>query len=554
MADLILMGDVVTLVDKGTRTEAVAIRDGRVLATGSREDILATSHERTEVADFGTAAVIPGFNDTHAHMDTEGIKNARPSLAGASSIDDVITRIAALAAGRPDGDWIVTMPVGTPPYYFDGPAALAEARMPSRHELDRAAPANPVCILPPSGYWGMPPCFSALNSAALALNGIDRNTVPRLAGIEIFRGVDGEITGVISDENPRESIQLDLLAAVPGFSADERGAGVREAMYLYNTKGTTSIYEGHGCSPEFMRIYQDLWQAGALTMRVGMVVNPAWVSAAEAETVMRDWLGPARGHGLGDAMYRVSGIHIGFGGDPVAAELARNRGNDTGYWSFHWQAHTPEEFEHLCMLAAEHGSRVHTIASAGTQEQILPILERVHARFDLRGRRWALEHVSLSRAQDLETMQAMGLGVTLIPLHHLWKNGTKFFDLSAEEESLLVPAKPLREIGVPVAAGTDNVPYDPLATMAALMLRSERTTGRVIGPSARLTAEAALETMTAAGAWFTFEESLKGRLVPGQLADCAVLSKNPLDTSPEAFEDIQCLATILGGSFVHRMD
>lgn len=552
MADLILLGDVVTLDGKGTRARALAIRDGRVLASGSREDMLAAGDGRTEIVDFGEAAIIPGFNDTHAHMDTEGIKSARPSLAGARSIADVLARIETLAAERADGEWIITMPVGTPAYYFDGPAALAENRMPTRQELDRAAPANPVCILPPSGYWGVPPCFTALNSAALALNGIDRTTKPRLPGIEILKDADGEPTGVIADDNPRESAQLDLLPAVPGFTTEERAAGVRAAMRLYHTKGTTSIYEGHGCSPEFMRIYQDLWQTGDLTMRVGMVVSPAWASIEDAEAAMRDWLGPARGSGLGDAMYRVSGVHIGFGGDPRAAGLAAARGNDTGYWSFHWHANAPEEFEHLCMLAAEHGIRVHTIASAGNQEKILPILERVHSKFDLRGRRWVLEHVSLSREQDLRAMKTMELGVTLIPLHHLWKNGTKFFDLSADEEALLVPAKRLRELDVPVAAGTDNVPYDPLASMAALMLRADRTTGRVLGDTARLSAEDALETMTASGAWLTFEEHIKGRLVAGQLADCAVLSGNPLDTDPKEFDDIDCLATIVGGKFVHR--
>lgn len=552
MADLILLGDVVTLDGKGTRARALAIRDGRVLASGSRQDMLAAGGDATQIVDFGDAAIIPGFNDTHAHMDTEGIKQARPSLAGARSIADVLARIQALAAERAEGAWLLTMPVGTPPYYFDGPAALAENRMPSRHELDRAAPANPVCILPPSGYWGAPPCYSALNSAALALNGIDRTTTPRLAGIEILKDADGEPTGVIADGNPRESAQLDLLPAVPGFTAEERAAGVREAMRLYHAKGTTSIYEGHGCSPEFMRIYQDLWQAGELTMRVGMVVSPAWASIQEAEAVMRDWLGPARGPGLGDATYRVSGVHIGFGGDPEAAGLARARGNDTGYWSFHWHAHTPEEFEHLCLLAARHGIRVHTIASAGNQEKILPILERVHGKFDLRGRRWVLEHLSLAREQDLRAIKAMGLGVTLIPLHHLWKNGTRLFGLSAAEEALAVPAKRLRELGVPVSAGTDNVPYDPLASMAAMILRAERTTGRVLGAAARLSAEAALETVTASGAWLTFEEDIKGRLVAGHLADCAVLSRNPLDADPQAFQDIDCLATLVGGAFVHR--
>jgi predicted amidohydrolase YtcJ len=550
--DRILLGDVVTMDGKGTRAEAVAVRGERIVAVGARADVMGLRDGKTEVHDFGRAAIIPGFNDVHAHMDTEGLKLARPSLDGARSIADVLARIAALTEGRPKGSWIVTMPIGTPPHYFGGPASLAEGRMPDRSELDRAAPDHPVCILPPSGYWGAPPCHMALNSLALRLNGIDRSTAPRLPGIEIVKDADGEPTGVFIDANPRESAQLDLMPAVPRFSLEERRAGIREAMRLYHTKGTTSVYEGHGCSPEVIGIYRDLWQAGALTMRIGMVVAPPWSSAADAEGVMRDWLPYARGRGLGDARLRIAGIHVNLGGDPLAAAMARAIGNDTGYWSHLWQANAIADFEALAMLAAKYDLRFHTIASAGTQRQIIPVLQRVHAKYPIKGRRWVIEHLSLSRPEDLEAIEAMGIGVTLIPMHHLWKNGAAFLTLGADEQALTVPAKALRAMGVPVAAGTDNTPYDPLVTMQTLMLREERTTGVVIGAPARVSAEAALEAVTTAGAWFTFEEDVKGRLVPGQLADVAVLSENPLDVDPRAFAGISCLATMAGGAFVYR--
>jgi len=517
----------------------------------STTSVPASRHASTSARD-PTAAIIPGFNDTHAHMDTEGLKLARPSLAGARSVADVAARIAALACERPAGSWIVTLPVGEPPFYFGGPAALAEGRMPTRWELDRAVPDHPVCILPPSGYWGQPPCYMALNSLALRLNGIDRATRPRLPGIEIVRDGSGEPTGVFVDENPRESAQLDLMPAVPRFTYAERRRGIADAMRLYHTKGITSIYEGHGCSPEVIAAYRELWEAGALTMRVGMVINPPWSSPAEAETAMRDWLPYARGQGLGDARFRVSGLHISYGGDPAAARLAREQANDTGYWSHLWQANDPAEFEALCRLAARYDLRVHTIASAGKQAEILPILARIDREVSIRSRRWVLEHVSLSRPEDLRAIATLGLGVTLIPTHHLWKNGAAFLDLDERSREYVVPARQLAELGIPVAAGTDNTPYDPLAAMRVLMLREERTTGRVVGPAARLTAEAALTALTLAGAWFTFEEAVKGRLVPGHYADCAVLSRDPLAVDPRELEAVACLATMVGGAFVHR--
>lgn len=552
-ADRILIGDVVTLDGKGTRAEAIAIRDGLVLDVGTRDAVLGRRDGATQIDDFGRAAIIPGFNDTHAHMDTEGMKLVRPALAGARSVADVVSRIAELARGRPKGSWIVTMPVGDPPFYFGGPLALAERRMPTRQELDRAAPDHPVCILPPSGYWGKPPCYSALNSLGLKLNGIARDTAPRLPGIEIVKDAAGEPTGVFVDHNPRESVQLDLMPAVPRFTTADRQEAVRAAMRLYHTKGTTSIYEGHGCTPEVIDLYRRLWEAGELTMRIGMVVAPPWASAAEAEPIMRDWLGHARGRGLGDAKFRISGIHITHGGDPFAAQLARALGNDTGYWSHLWQANDPAQFEALCLLAAKYDLRVHTIASTIKQiPDVVAILQRVHAQCDLRRRRWVVEHVSASKPEHLDAFKDMGMGVTLIPSHHLWKGGAQFFDLAEPDAAHVVPAKPLLERGVPVAGGTDNTPYDPLTVMRTLMLREERTTGRAIGPAARLSAEQALAAVTAAGAWFTFEENAKGRLMPGYMADCAVLSANPLEVPPQAFDTIACRATMVGGEFVFR--
>ena len=142
--------------------------------------------------------------------------------------------------------------------------------------------------------------------------------------------------------------------------------------------------------------------------------------------------------------------------------------------------------------------------------------------------------------------------MTLIPSNHLWKGGAQFFDLPESEAELVSPAKPLMTRGVPVAAGTDNTPYDPLTVMRSMMLRQERTTGRIIGAASRLTAEQALAMVTCNGAWFTFEERTKGLLLPGYLADCAVLSENPLDLPPESYGSIACRATMVGGEFVYR--
>jgi hypothetical protein len=129
--------------------------------------------------------------------------------------------------------------------------------------------------------------------------------------------------------------------------------------------------------------------------------------------------------------------------------------------------------------------------------------------------------------------------------------GARYLDLDPARADLTVPARQLHELGVPVSAGTDNSPYDPLGVVRALVTRVERPTGRVIGPGGRVRAEVALRLMTVAGAWLTGEEGVKGPLIPGFYADLAVLSLDPLTTPADGLAGIACVATMVGGRWVH---
>ncbi|MEK7714324.1 MAG: amidohydrolase family protein, partial [candidate division NC10 bacterium] len=117
--------------------------DDRVVAVGASADIRRLAGGYTRLVDLHGRAVVPGLIDAHAHMDREGLKSLCPSLAGARSIDDVLARIESLVRAAAPSEWIVTMPIGDPPYYFDVPKNLKEGRFPTREDLDRVAPENP---------------------------------------------------------------------------------------------------------------------------------------------------------------------------------------------------------------------------------------------------------------------------------------------------------------------------------------------------------------------------------------------------------------------------
>ncbi len=549
-ADDILLGNVLSLDASNTSAEAVAIAAGRILATGRRDDIMLLRGARTRVSDFGAQTIIPGFNDTHAHSDSLGLKTIRPSLDGVTSIADLLERIGSLAAQTPRGQWIVTMPIGEPPYYWEADKFLTERRLPTRQELDRAAPDHPVYITSPSGFWGEPPCFMVLNSLALRLNGIDRHTRPRVDGVEILHDAAGEPTGVIVERNYTRMAEPDLLPAVPRFTPDERREGLRRSLPMYHQKGTTSVYEGHGCAPDVVAAYRTLWERNELSLRSSLVLSPAWLGTEQAEYAMRHWLPSVSGRGFGDDMLRMSGVFVGYGGNPLFDDLLRRDMGDIGWGGGLPSVNSPSDFEAICMLAGKYNLRLHTLASDKLHE-LVPILERVAKHYPIGERRWVIEHISKSSERDLQAIKAMGVAVTLIPAHYLWKVTRPFLGLDDEQMDLLSPARRLMEMGVPVSAATDAVPNDPLFCMWAMIARQERRTKRVMGARGAVSHEAALRLLTVNGAWLTFEEDRKGPLLPGYYADIAVLSGDPLRASTEGLLDITCTASMVGGRWVH---
>ncbi len=551
-ASLVLRGgDIVTLDPAGTRASAIALRGERIACVGEDAAVASLIGPNTRVIELGGRTVIPGFNDAHAHMDREGLKSRRLSLAGCTCVADVLDRVRNAAAGTERGEWIATMPVGTPPHFFGGPQTLSDARMPTRAELDAAAPDHPVYIQGVFGNWGAPPGYSALNSLALARNGVDATTVPRVPGVSIEKDAKtGAPTGLIVENNPRPTIEFDFLRAVPRFTQRDRVEGLADSMRIYNGVGTTSVYEGHGLGASTIAAYRELWEAGRSTVRAGLVLSPAWSGFEEATRTARDWLATAAGRGIGDAWLSVSGVHIAWGGDARLAALARADLPNTGWSGFVEQANSPAEFRDYCFLLAEHGVRLNTIVS-DELHLVLPIIEEVARKHPLAARRWVIQHVARSREEDLQKLKALGLEVTTIPAYFLWKGGARYLNDADGGESV-APHRRLLELGIPTAAATDNIPYDPFFTLWVMAARQERTNGRVLGPGQCVDIEAALRMLTVAGARLTFDEDKKGPLCCGYLADMAVLSANPFVAGVERLRTLRVDCTIVGGRVVHE--
>ena len=235
-ADVVLRnGKIITLDRNSTITESIAVAGDRIVAVGPGAAMAAFTAPTTRTIDLRGKTVIPGLIDGHAHMDREGLKTVFPSLGRVRSIRDIRDRIAELARQKAPGEWIVTMPIGDPPFYFDVPDILAEKRWPTRQELDAAAPNNPVLIRSIWGFWrSTPPLVACANTEALKRAGITRDTVSPLPELKIQKDSNGDPTGVLIEDGMQPTAELIWFRKATEFSRADRARGLPIAARAYH--------------------------------------------------------------------------------------------------------------------------------------------------------------------------------------------------------------------------------------------------------------------------------------------------------------------------------
>src|SRR5882672_5113513 len=242
-ADLVLKNGKIITVDRDfTIAQALAIAGDRIVAIGSDAAMAAHVAPSTRVIDLNGRTVMPGLIDGHAHMDREGLKSVYPSLGRARSIGDIQNRIAELARATPRGEWIVTMPIGDPPYYFDVPGILAEKRWPTRQELDAAAPDHPIFIRPIWGFWRHSlPLVACANTEALKRAGITRDTVSPVASLKIETDAGGEPTGVFIENEMQPLAELIWFRQAFGFTRADRARALPMTTPVGSPPASVSI-------------------------------------------------------------------------------------------------------------------------------------------------------------------------------------------------------------------------------------------------------------------------------------------------------------------------
>ncbi len=481
--DLILFnGKVITVDDRFSIADAIAVKGDRIIGVGAGDEFRRHADEQTRLIDASGSAVIPGLIDAHAHMDREGLKDVYPSLEGARSIDDILQMIDSLVRETETGEWIVTMPVGDPPSYFDVPNNLKEKRFPTRYDLDRVAPDNPVYIRPIWGFWRHSlPLVSIANSKALELAGVTRDTAAPCDSIEIEKDpTNGEPSGIFIENTYMPIIELSLMRLSGGFTHEDRVNGLYRAMEVYHSFGTTSIFEEHGIAGEVMNAYKTVQERGDLTMRSNLVFSPSWglIGDASRGELLQSWAAWLAGRGLGDSYLRMGGLYTleqTDGGVSPAAENAvrATAGPYTGWAGFNYDAALPREEMKRVMVEAAHAD----IRVISLTVRMLDVFEEVNRTVSIEGRRWVLGHIGILTEEEAKRIRDLGLVTSTHTNRNIYRTGSILRErLGEEREDDISPLQRMKEVGVPFALATDNVPASMFHPIWQAVARVDRAT------------------------------------------------------------------------------
>lgn len=549
-ADLIISNGKIATLDANNRIAmALAVVRDRITAVGSEAEISSLAGEHTQKIDAQGKLVVPGLIDGHAHMDREGLKDVLPTLAGCASIKDILARIHELAEQTPRGEWIVTMPIGEPPFYEGVPENLAENRFPTRQELDSVAPEHPVYIRPIWGHWrNTLPLVSVANSLALERAGVTRDSLPPVPSIQIDKDLStGEPSGIFYEFTYKPIVEKTLMECIPRFTLDDRIAGLRRSMQIYNSFGTTSVVEGHGIAGEVLAAYQHLRQEGPLPVRAFLMFSPAWstIDSHAVREFLVDWGRWLAGRGLGDAYLRMAGLYA----ESDYSEENRLRalcGPYTGWAGFNFDSCLPENvMVEMMVEAARNGIRVGSFSPG-----ILELYEAVNKRVAIADQRWLIEHVGMFDADQIKRICDLGLVLQAYSSKWIAQDGEALrANLGEEGAERVLPLRDLIDAGVHVSLATDNVPPTLFVPIGHAVSRLTDA-GHVLGPGQRISRMEALGCASREGAWLSFEEDEKGTIEPGKLADLAILSDDLLECDAARIPEICADLVLTGGKIV----
>jgi hypothetical protein len=531
--DLILTnGRFYTLDPQQSTTEAVAIKDGRFLATGSNSQMNNLAGDHTRRLDLHGHTSIPGLFDSHAHLLEVGLKLAAVRLDECQSPEEMMELVRSRAQATPPGTWIVGMGWNE--------SNFKDGRLPTRHDIDPATGQHPVIL---QRFFNA----DVVNTVALQLAGITRHT-PDPASGRIERDAGGEPTGLM-----RAAAKQLVRPFVPRPTLAELKQAVRLGCRDFNSYGITSVIDP-GLMPHEMQAYQGVYQEGGLTVRMNLM--PAWHGFRDEETEEQlNYRARELGlyTGIGDEWLRLGGLKMAIDGgttphtaymyEPFEGETEVINYNRLDTADLRCYIHTAQE------MGWDVG--IHVCGDRALDMCVDAFADVVQAVPNSDARHNAI-HAYFPSDQALAKMGQHRIAAVLQPTFIYWEGDLIFRDVGPQRATNYKPARKYLEHDVVVTASSDvpsTVSTNPFVSLYALVTRRNKL-GQLVAPDQALSRAEALQAYTLAGTWLTREERLKGSIELGKLADLAVLDRDYFTIPEEEIKEINTLLTMVGGEVV----
>jgi predicted amidohydrolase YtcJ len=528
-ADLVIVNaNVITVRSTRPRAEAFAVRAGKFVAVGSERDVRPLIGKGTAVLDLAGGTVVPGFNDAHAHPspvypDDSPFATAAVGPDAVRTIDDLIALLRRKAERTPAGVLVTGR----------GYQETKLGRHPTRHDLDQASTRHPIYLTHSSGH------LTAVNSKALELAGVTKAT-PDPTGGSFDREPDGTPSGVCRER--AASLVRRAAPEVPKPSRAEAVAGLLCCFNKMAAQGVTSIGDA-GINPDKLALYRDARSAG-LSMRVYAMLR---------ESHLDDLIRIRDAEGLGDEHLKLGAVKL-FHGNSLSGRtcwLSEPYVDKAGGYGIP-PARSQKDLDALILAVHQAGFQA-AVHSNGDREidMVLTAIERAQERSPRRNARHRIEHASVALPPLLE--RAKKLGVVLALHSYIYEHGDKMEPYGAYRWGLMHPSRSALDLGIAVA-GTSDYPVsaaEPLLRIQDLATRRSAE-GKVYGPQQIISPAEAIAVWTLGSAYASFEETTKGSIEPGKLADFVVLAADPTRCTPEEIRKIPVERTYIGGQCVYR--
>jgi predicted amidohydrolase YtcJ len=539
IADRIFIGGpVLTMNDAQPRADAVAVKDGTIIAVGTVEEIMALKGEATEVTELEGRALVPGFVDAHGHVMMGGLQAVSANLLAPP--DGEVTDIASLQQTL--RDWMaanegIVSKVGLVIGFGYDNAQLAELRHPTRADLDAVSTEYPILVVHQSSHLG------AMNSKALEMVGFTRDTADPAGGV-IRRDETGEPNGVL-EENA-------LYAALPGLLGKIDREGFKSMAVagseLWASYGYTTADEGRA-TPGSGEVLKEVAREGKLKIDVAiypdMLVDRDWIAANYSETY--------------ENRVRVAGAKLTIDGSPQGFTALRDRpyyapvGNyPAGYKGY--AAATVEQVNDALDWAYARSIPILThVSGEGASDMLIAATTAAEAAHGTGSAlRPVLIHGHFLREDQVDSIKALGIFPSLFPMHTFyWGDWHRDHTVGPVNGENISPTGWMVERGMMFATHHDApVAFpDSMRVLDATVTRRTRS-GDILGPAQRVDVMTALKAMTIWPAWSHHEEDRKGSIEVGKLADLVILSGDPTAIDPETLDTLKVAETIKEGGTI----